>query len=247
MNTPRGIDYSSRYVVPPRIFFGGMKVLVAGDTGRTVESLRAHFFQKRCEVKTAGASEEIQRDLAENSFDLMVCGFLTSDEYALRIIEIVRRQSDVRMLFLTRGNDAGFNAKALNLGADDCLTSPASLFELDARVLRLCRRGMNLVFREAKIVLHHKENIIEIDMIRRTVQKNGRRLSLTRMEYRILLSLALKKGSLISRTDLKKILFRESGESSGHSLNTHVLNLRKKLKTALSIKTVSCRGFVLGA
>lgn len=242
-----GTNYSSRYINPPRIFPGGMKMLVAGDTARTVESLRGHFSQKRCEVETAYTSEEIKRKILGNSFDILICGFLMNDEYSLRIIEIVRRLSDIRLLFLTGKKDSEFNVKALNLGADDCLTSPASFFELDARVLRLCYRGMHLRFKETKLVLNQRENTIEIDMSHHAVEKNGRHLSLTRMEYRILLHLALNKGRLVSKTDLEKIIFQGKNTVQGHSVNIHICNLRKKLKTALSIKTVSCHGFVLGA
>jgi DNA-binding response OmpR family regulator len=228
-----------------------MRVLVAGDTHGTVEPLRAHFLQKRCEVETAYTSEEIKRKLLGNSFDILICGFLMSEEYSLRIIEIVRHLSDVRLLFLTGKRDSGFSTKVLNLGADDCLTSPASFFELDARVLRLCHRNMNLSFRETKIVLNQKDNTVEIDMSCQTVKKNGRHVSLTKMEYRILLYFALNKGRLVSKADLEKILFRSSallgGEPRGSSVGAHICNLRRKFKTTLSIKTVSYHGFILEA
>lgn len=245
MHSLIGTNYSSRYIDPPRIFPAGMKMLVAGDTARTVESLRGHFSQKRCEVETAYTSEEIKRKILGNSFDILICGFLMNDEYSLRIVEIVRRLSDIRLLFLTGKKDSEFNVKALNLGADDCLTSPASFFELDARVLRLCYRGANLYFRETKIVFRQRENTIEIDMNRQAAQRNGRHLPLTKTEYRILLHLALNKGRLILRTDLEEIIFQEKNTVQGHSVNIHICNLRKKLKTALSIKTVSRYGFVL--
>lgn len=251
MNSMTNADYSLRYISPPRTFLGGMRVLVAGDTHGTVESLRAHFLQKRCEVDTAYTSEEIKRKLLGNSFDILICGFLVSDEYGLRIIEIVRHISDVRLLFLTGKKDSGFSTKALNLGADDCLTSPASFFELDARVLRLCHRNMNLSFRETKIILNQKGNIVEIDMSSQTVKKNGRQVSLTKMEYRILLHLALNKGRLVSKADLEKMFLRSSallvGELGGSSVKAHICNLRRKFKTTLSIKTVSCHGFMLSA
>lgn len=246
MNSIANTDYSLRYVSPPRTFLAGMRVLVAGDTQRTVESLRAHFFQKRCEVETAYTSEEVKRKLVGNSFDVLICGFLMNDEYSLRIIEIVRRLSDVRLLFLTGKKDSEFIIKVLNLGADDCLISPASLFELDARVLRLCHRNTKLSFRETKIVLNQKEGgTVEIDMSRQAVKKNGRTLPLTKTEYRILLHFAFNKGRLVTKIDLEKILLRETDKSQGHSVNMHILNLRKKFKTALAIKTVSCHGFVL--
>lgn len=251
MNFPADADYSLRYIVPPRAFQERMKILVAGDTVGTVESLRSHFFQKTCEVETAYTSQEILLRLAKQSFDVMICGFLVSEEYALRIVDIVRRSSDVRLLFLTERKDSGFNVKVLNMGADDCLASPASFFELDARVLRLCHRNTNLKFRETKIVLNQKENTIEIDMICQTVKRNDRLVSLTKMEYRILLYFALRRGDLIPRTDVEKIIFRSAvlsgGRSSGRSLNTHMLNLRKKISPTLRIKTVSCHGFILEA
>lgn len=242
MNTSL-IDYSSRYVAPPRLLPAKMKILVAGDSRGTVESLRSHLFQKTCEVEGAYTLEEIQKKLREHSFDVLICGFLSSDEYALRIIEITRRTSDVRMLFLTGKKDAELNTKALNLGADDCLTSPASFFELDARVLRLCRRGVNLTFRNTKIVV----GAIEIDMSRQLVKKNGQCIFLTKMEYRILLQFGLNRGRLIPKADLEKILVSFGGGMGGHSLNTHILNLRKKFRSALSIKTISGHGFVLEA
>lgn len=241
MSFVSGIDYSSRYQSPPRVFPSGMKMLVAGDTRRTVESLRAHFLQKRCEVETAYTSEEIQKKLSENSFDMLICGFLANDDYSLRIIEIVRRQSDVRLIFLSGAKNPVLNVKALDFGADDCLTSPASLFELDARVLRLCHRGMKLAWRGAKILL----GSVEIDMSRQTVKKNGERISLTKMEYRILLHFAFNRGALIPKSDLEKICSADNTTDAGRAFNTHILNLRKKFTSVLSIKTISCHGFVL--
>lgn len=226
-----------------------MKVLVAGDANLAVFSLRSHFVQKGCEVETAYTSEEIQRKLSSSHFDVLISSFLSSDEYALRILEITRRYSDVRLLFLTGKKDPAFTIKALNLGADDCLSSPASFFELDARVLRLCHRNTNLNFKKTKIVLNRAGNMVEIDMSCQEVKKNKRHVSLTKMEYRILIHFALNRGRVISKTDLEKILFRSpalfDGEPGGHSVNTHIFNLRKKFKTALSLKTVSCHGFIL--
>lgn len=232
-------------VASPRTLPRGMKLLVSGDSRATVESLRSHFLQKRCEVDTAYTSDEIRKQLAVRSFDALVGGFLSNDEYALRIIEIIRRASDVRLLCLTKKNDPEFNIKALDLGADDCLASPTSFFELDARVLRLCRRNTGLRFRETKIVLSRGEALVEIDMSRQSVKKNGQSVSLTKMEYRILLHLALNREGLVSYADIERMLSHESGAAERHSVNAHIFNLRKKITPALSIRTVSGHGFML--
>jgi DNA-binding response OmpR family regulator len=233
-----------RYSVFPRIFPRNMKMLVAGDTNLAVLSLRSHFLQKGCEVETAYTSDEIRKKLSMTHFDILISSFLSSDEYALRLLEITRRSSDVRLLFLTGKKDVQFNIKALNLGADDCLSSPASFFELDARVLRLCRRNSKLGFRETKILLRQGENTVEVDMSLQTVKKNGAHVILTKMEYKLLLCLALNKGKIVFKEDLEKLLSRDA-PALGHSLNTHIFNLRRKTRPALSIKTASCRGFVL--
>jgi DNA-binding response OmpR family regulator len=243
MNTVFNVGYSlhPRSIVPPQTLFGEMKILVAGDTRGVVESLRGHFLSKGCGVEIAYTSEEIRGRLAEGSFDVMICGFLMSDEYALRIVEIIRRESDVRVLFLTKKKDPEYNTKALNLGADDCLMSSAffaaSFFELDARVLRLWQRGVKLAFRDTKIFL----NAIEIDLVKQTVKEGGHPVPLTKMEYRILLQLSLNIGRLVPRTAFT----HQNGAVLGQSLNTHILHLRKKFTSELSIKTVSCRGFAL--
>lgn len=249
MNTSDYARYSLPYLVSSKAFLGRMKILVAGDTRPTVECLRSHFLQKGCEVEAAYTSLELRRKLSRNFFDLIICGFLANEEYAFRVVELVRRTNDVRMLFLTGKKDSGFISKLLNLGADDCLSSPASLFELDARVLRLCHRNTNLRFRETKIVFGERENLIELDLASQKVIKNGQPILLTKTEYRILLHLALQKGTLVPKENLEKILFPffalSEIESSRHSVNMHILNLRKKFGSALRIKTVSCHGFIL--
>lgn len=241
--------YSLPYLVSSKAFLGRMKILVAGDTRPTVECLRSHFLQKGCEVEAAYTSLELRRKLSKNFFDLIICGFLADDEYTFRIVELVRRTSDVRMIFLTEKKDPGFISKLINLGADDCLSSPASLFELDARVLRLCHRNTNLRFRETKIVFGRGENFVELDLVDQRVLKDGQPVVLTKTEYRILLHLALQKGALVPKENLEKILFSffalSESESPRHSVNMHILNLRKKFGSALRIKTVSCHGFIL--
>lgn len=239
------IGYPSFGAVSLRVLPKSMKILVSGDSRATVESLRTHFMQKNCEVDTAYTSEEIQKKIASQSFDVLVGGFLASDEYALRIIGLIRGASDVRLLCLTKKNDPGFNTKALNLGADDCLASPTSFFELDARVLRLCRRNAALRFRETKILLHQMGNTVEIDLGRQRVKKNGRNVSLTKIEYRMLLCLALNRASLVPYKEMERMLCHEGIGAERHTVNTHIFNLRKKFNSALVIKTVSCRGFIL--
>ena len=128
--------------------------------------------------------------------------------------------------------------RGLDLGADDYLVKPFNLTELIARVRALIRRSAGA----PNPVL--KFDDVSIDTAARTVALDGDAISLTAREYALIEFLALRRGKVVSRTELYDHLFSEEDESLSNLLDVHVCNVRKKIGKDF-IQTRRGHGYVI--
>jgi DNA-binding response OmpR family regulator len=137
------------------------------------------------------------------------------------------------ILMLTARDTTTDKVEGLDAGADDYLVKPFKLEELAARIRALSRRCG-----EAKpsILSHGK---LQLDPANCTVTYAGQLLSLTPKEYRILECLLRSPAQVFSRTALLDKLWELDQLSGEETIKTHILNLRRKLKT------VGCREDVI--
>ena len=113
--------------------------------------------------------------------------------------------------------------KGLDTGADDYLIKPFDSNELIARIRALIRRSAG----KTQPILQIGD--LQLDTIRRIVQKDSTLVELTAREYSLFEYLALHQGEVVSRTTLYEHLFDEDEDSLSNLLDVHVSNLRKKL------------------
>jgi DNA-binding response OmpR family regulator len=119
----------------------------------------------------------------------------------------------------------------LEIGADDYLTKPFSIRELQARVKALFRRvaamsrqadqSANGVLRLGKL---------EIDSARRSVTLDGRNVTLTAKEFDLLLQFARHPGRVYTRTQLLDLVWGYSYDGYEHTVNSHINRLRAKME-----------------
>lgn len=143
----------------------------------------------------------------------------------LEVARRVRRESDVPILMLTARSSESDKLLGLEIGADDYVTKPFSTAELVARVRALLRRSGGAV----------RERILEvcdlkIDPGRRIVERGGRPISLTTLEFDLLYFLASRPGRVYSREALLTQVWGSDRLVDGRSIDSLVSRVRRKLE-----------------
>jgi two-component system OmpR family response regulator len=129
----------------------------------------------------------------------------------------------VPVLILTARDGLADRVRGLDSGADDYLVKPFALAELHARLRALIRRSAGQASPRIEI------DGVVIDTAARTVTQEDTPVHLTAREYSLVEMLALRRGQVVTRTDLYAHLFDEEEDSFSNLLDVHVSNIRKKL------------------
>ncbi|HZP64074.1 MAG TPA: response regulator transcription factor [Terriglobales bacterium] len=221
-----------------------MRVLIVEDETRLAENVA------RSLRESAGYAVDIAADGQEGLF------FAESNQYDLIILDLMlpkldggqvltrMRESGQRapVLVLTARDDKDSVISLLNSGADDYLSKPFDLGELLARVKALIRRGKG-----------HPSSVLtlgdlELNTVNHTVQRAGRIITLTAMEYRVLEYLAHRPRAVVSKTELLEHLYDYNWEKFSNVIEVYISGLRRKLDNGSSqqlIHTIRGQGYIL--
>jgi DNA-binding response OmpR family regulator len=175
--------------------------------------------------------------------DLIILDLMLPEINGRDVCRILRRESDVPIIMLTALSEEIDQVTGLEIGADDYVTKPFSVYTLVARVRALLRRASGKM--KTPDIL--RNGGLEIDSARHSVTCNGSPVDLTPNEFKILRSLASRAGQTLSREQLLEDL-HEVASSMDRSVDSHIKNLRKKLKAASGepmIETVRGIGYRL--
>lgn len=140
----------------------------------------------------------------------------------------IRRVSQVPIIFLSSASDNMNIIMAMNMGADDFIPKPFDGNVLIAKIQALLRRAYS--FGESSPVLEHRGAMLNTGDNSLTYQ--GKQISLSKNEYRILLELMKSRGKVVSREKLMEVLWQTDSFVDENALTVNVGRLRKKLEAA---------------
>jgi DNA-binding response OmpR family regulator len=142
------------------------------------------------------------------------------------------------VLFLTARDTVEDRVKGLSAGADDYLVKPFALSELLARVQALCRRSYAQKSPRLQI------GDITIDLNTFSAMVSGQALELLPREFRVLQLFMLRRGEVISRSEIERHIYEDSRELMSNTVESAVSQLRKKLdKSGSRTQIQTKRGF----
>ena len=168
---------------------------------------------------------------------------LPGDIDGIQLCRELRAFSDVPVIMLTARDGEIDRIVGLELGADDYVTKPFSPRELVARVRAVLRRSDGASRASLPPILRVGE--VEVDTARREVRLGGDPVSLTAREFDLLQYLAENLGLALSRRQLLDGVWGYDWVGDERTVDVHVLQLRKKLGTALRVTTVRGVGYRL--
>ncbi len=140
----------------------------------------------------------------------------------------IRKISNVPVIFLSSASDNMNIVMAMNMGGDDFIPKPVDLNVLTAKLQAALRRAYDM---GGKIpVLEHRGAVLNLNDASLTYQ--GRRIELTKNDFRILQLLLENKGKVVSRDTLMTRLWQMDSYVEENTLTVNVTRLRKKLERA---------------
>ena len=200
-----------------------MRLLVVEDEPDLLHTIATALREEGYAVDTAEDGEEGLFKAREGDYDAIVLDVMLPVMNGFEVVKKLRESKKSPVLMLTARGRINDRITGLDAGADDYLPKPFDLNELFARLRALIRRSAG----DASNVIQIKD--VVIDVAARTVKQKGSLVDLTAREYSLLEHLALRRGKLVTRTELYDHLFDENETSLSNLLDVHVSNVRKKL------------------
>ena len=219
-----------------------MRLLIVEDDAKTAEYLRQGLAENGFVVDRAADGIDGAHLAATVSYDLIILDVMLPGRDGWSILESLRRTKDTPVLFLTARDRVEDRVKGLELGADDYLVKPFAFSELLARIRTVLRRGQH---REAVLL---RVGDLELDVLRRRVQRGGERIDLTAREFALLQLFMRRAGEVLSRTLIAEQVWDINFDSDTNVVDVAVRRLRAKADEPFDrklIHTVRGAGYVL--
>ena len=182
--------------------------------------------------------------LGTERYDLVLLDLNLPGKDGMTVLRTFRqRDRKTPVLILSARSEVKDKVEGLDAGANDYLSKPFHLAELEARIRSLTLRQ----FTQQDVLLTFKA--LSFDTRSRTATVNGQTLALTRKETGILEYLMVHQGRPVSQEELIEHVWDNSVDSFSNSIRVHISALRKKLRTALGYDPIRNRigeGYLMG-
>lgn len=221
-------------------------VLLVDDDTSIVSNLRTFLNQEGFQVTSANNQKETidLLDSEQYHFDLALLDVSLPDGSGFSLCSAIKANSDIPVIFLTASDDEYSVVAGLDLGADDYIPKPFRPRELISRMNSVLRR----YHRGSQPLEYHE---LKADTVRGLVYKNNVELTLSALEYRLLLLFLSNQGIVLTRSRLLDELWDMAGEFvNDNTLTVYIKRLREKIEADPAhpeyIKTIRGLGYKLG-
>lgn len=200
-----------------------MRVLVVEDEGDLLRLIGNTLREEGYAVDTAADGNIGLYKANSWHYDAIVLDLMLPGIDGWELLAQLRRTHSTPVLILTARDSVTDRVRGLDRGADDYLVKPFELTELLARLRALIRRSVG----RGDPLIELGE--VTLDTASRTVVRSGSLVNLTSREYALVELLALRRGELVTRTQIYDHLFDEDDNTMSNVVDVHVSNIRKKL------------------
>ena len=205
-------------------------ILIVEDDKAILEMLSVSLETKQHATLKAGTGFQALSLLGGNSVDLVLLDWMLPDIEGVKLIGKIRKLAGFNyqylpIMMLTAKSGEEDKVKGLDMGADDYMTKPVLLKELDARIRSLLRRAQGLATNNDLII----GNVI-INSTQHKLTINGNVISIGSTEFRILHFLMKNKDRVFDRSQLLDEIWGVSIAIDERTVDVHILRLRKILK-----------------
>ena len=203
-----------------------VKTIVVIEDERSIADSVIHSIEREgyAAVWCAAGREGLER-VRKGGCDLVVLDVGLPDIGGFELCKAIRLFSGVPIIFLTARDDEVDKIVGLEIGGDDYVTKPFSPRELGARIKTVLRRTAG-----AEQERPDRMDGLRIDREKMQALYHGKRLELTRYEFRLLALLAERPGRVYSRESLMTNVWDSDSPSLDRTVDAHIKSLRAKCR-----------------
>jgi DNA-binding response OmpR family regulator len=220
-----------------------VRLLIAEDEVLMQDLLMMHLSEDY-DVTIAKDGAEALEKINLEQFDAILLDIMLPYVDGFTLCAEIRRMGQTPILMLTARTEIEDRVRGLELGADDYLVKPFDFAELKARIHALIRRANIKEEKQTSVIQYGS---FKMDMQSFSVYVANQKVDLTVKEFELLKQLALTPNQVFTRDDLLHLLWEEGDERDGRAIDSHVKNIRYKMKkigaTSKLIKTVWGLGY----
>jgi two-component system, OmpR family, response regulator len=203
-----------------------MNILIVEDSKELAIELKEFLSNSGYVCKIANTCEDALDEANSNDYDIMLLDLGLPDGSGFDVLKSVRKnQSKIAVIVVTARGELDDKINGLQLGADDYLTKPFALMELQARIFAIVRRLGG--FAQNELELYG----FKLQLQDYKISYANIPIKLTKKEFDIFQYLVLNKNKVITRLQLTEHVWGDILEvnSDSNFIDVHVRNLRKKL------------------
>lgn len=217
------------------------EILIVEDDREIVENLRILLTEEGFSVCAAANRKAALEILEEKSADLILLDLMLPDGSGYSLCSAIKKERDIPVIMLTAMDDEASVVTGFDLGADDYVTKPFRPMELVSRIRNVLRRS-------EKRQMRYMAGNLSLDVQRAYVEKGGKELYLSALEYRLLLIFFQHQGEVLKRNRLLEEIWDIAGDYvSDNTLTVYIKRLREKVEDDPArpavIKTVRGLGY----
>jgi two-component system OmpR family response regulator len=218
-----------------------VRILLVEDDPMLSGAVARALRQSAHAVEAVASGDEADRCLAANDYDLVLLDLGLPRLDGFEVLRRLRaRRKSVPVIVLTVRDTPEERVRGLDLGADDYLTKPFNLAELEARVRALIRRA------HASPDSELRHGSLRLDMAGRRLYCGDRPLELSARELAVIEVLLLKAGRVVTKQQITERLYGWDEASSSNAVEVFVYRLRRKLEPlGLDIRTIRGMGYLV--
>jgi two-component system response regulator PrrA len=223
-----------------------MTILLADDEKPLLNFLERGLRAEGYECSTLSELHEVLPYISKNTPEIVVLDRLFGSEDSLIIVEAIKAlPSPPMILILTALDDVTERVNGLQKGADDYLCKPFDFDELLARIAALRRRA-------DKSAQSTRNTLgigsLELAMDERIARINGTEISLTKIEFELLVYLTENQKKVLSRERILSRVWQTKSDPQTNIVDVYISRLRRKLEDdpKITIQTLRGNGYRLG-
>lgn len=199
-------------------------VLLVEDDQAIVENLTGFLKEEGFRVKAVSGQTDALEALEEQEFALVLLDVTLAQGNGYSTCTAIKSRLDIPVIFLTALGDEFSVVTGLDMGADDYISKPFRPRELVSRMKSVLRRSG----KSQPVV---KIGDLSVDMVKGTVEKSGKEVYLSAMEYRLLLIFLNHRGMVLTRSVLLEEIWDAAGEFvNDNTLTVYIKRLREKIE-----------------
>jgi len=220
-----------------------MKLLFVEDEPVLVDEMVSYFSSQGYVCEQATTFSQAQEKINAYHYDSVVLDITLPDGTGMKLISSIREHNiDTGIVIVSAKDSLPDKLEGLNLGADDYMTKPFYLEELNARIHALYRRktlkGIDTITFDS----------FTVDPLSKSLFYKGTGISLTKKEYELLIYFLVNKNRVVSKPSIAEHLWGDYFDQADNfdTVYVHLMNLRKKLSHHSQkdyIKTVYGMGY----